>query len=313
MAAIEVEGLRKSYGGRAVVDGVDLAVEHGEIFGVLGRNGAGKTTTVECAVGLRRPDGGRVRVFGADPHRERDRVRQAVGVQLQQTHLHMSLTVIELVRMYRSFYADGLDPEGLVERLGLGEVRDTRYEKLSGGEGQRLSIALALVGRPRLAVLDELTTGLDSSARRGMWGLIEGMRDEGITVLLVTHFMEEAERLCDRIAVFDAGRVVALDTPAGLIGRAGGGAEVSFRAHAPLDRSLLTALPGVEEVSVRGGEVVVSGGGDLVKEVAAALMRHGVPATDFRTRTATLDDAFLALTGHQPEERDEQGSDEKGR
>ncbi|WP_017591919.1 ABC transporter ATP-binding protein [Nocardiopsis potens] len=313
MAAIEIEGLRKSYRGRAVVDGVDLAVEQGEVFGVLGRNGAGKTTTVECAVGLRRPDGGRVRVFGADPRRERDRVRQAVGVQLQQTHLHPALTVIELVRMYRSFYPGGLDPDELVERLGLGGVRGTRYEGLSGGEGQRLSIALALVGRPRLAVLDELTTGLDSSARRGMWGLIEGMRDEGVTVLLVTHFMEEAERLCDRIAVFDAGRVLALDTPAGLIGRAGGGAEVSFRAHAPLERSLLTALPGVEEVVVRGGEVAVSGGGDLVGEVTAALLRHGVPATDFRTRTATLDDAFLALTGHEPEEPAADGSAMKGR
>lgn len=222
MPAVEIEDLRKVYHGRAVIDGVSLTVQPGEILGILGRNGAGKTTTVECAIGLRKPDGGRVRVFGVDPRQERARVRQSVGVQLQQAYVHMSLTVIELVRMYRSFYHEGLDPDGLVDRLGLAEVRGTRAENLSGGQLQRLNIALALVGRPRLAVLDELTTGLDSAARRGMWQLIEEMRADGITIVLVTHFMEEAERLCDRVAVIVAGRVRAVDTPAGLIARAGG-------------------------------------------------------------------------------------------
>lgn len=217
MAIIEIEGLRKDYSGRSVVDGLDLAIEQGEIFGILGRNGAGKTTTVECAVGLRKPDGGKVRVLGVDPRLERNRIQQILGVQLQHAFLHPSLTVLELVRMYRSFYPDGLDPKELVQRLGLWDSRNTRYEHLSGGQGQRLSIALALVGRPRLAVLDELTTGLDSAARRDMWGLIEGMRDEGITIVLVTHFMEEAERLCDRVAILDSGKLIALDTPAGLI------------------------------------------------------------------------------------------------
>ncbi|UNX56232.1 ABC transporter ATP-binding protein [Georgenia sp. TF02-10] len=299
MPVVEIEDLRKSYGGRAVVDGVSLAVERGEIVGILGRNGAGKTTTVECAVGLREPDGGRVRVLGVDPREERARVQQVVGVQLQREFLHPSLTVIELVRMYRSFYRDGLDPDGLLERLGLAEVRGTRYENLSGGQGQRLSIALALVGRPRLAVLDELTTGLDSSARRGMWRLIEEMREDGITVVLVTHFMEEAERLCDRIAVLDAGRLVALDSPEGLIRQVAGADRLSFRVHAPLEPSLLTALPGVEDVTVEAGYVTVIGRGDLVREVAGALLRHEVPATDFRTHSATLDDAFLRLTGHE--------------
>lgn len=297
MAVIEIDELRKVYGGRAVVDGVSLAVEHGEIFGILGRNGAGKTTTVECAIGLRKPDGGRVRVLGVDPRAERARVQQAVGVQLQKGYPHPNLTVREQVRLYRSFHHDGLDPDGLIERLGLGEVRHTQSEKLSGGQYQRLNVALALVGRPRLAVLDELTTGLDSAARRDMWHLIEEMRAAGITIILVSHFMEEAERLSDRIAVIDAGKVVALDSPDGLIRRVSGATGVSFLAHAELDPSLLTAVPGVHEVSVDGGHIRVTGEGDLVKEVTAALLRHEVPATDFRTHTATLDDAFLQLTG----------------
>lgn len=300
MPALEIEDLRKSYGGRTVVDGLSLTVEHGEIVGVLGRNGAGKTTTVECAVGLRRPDAGQVRVLGVDPQVERDRVRQAVGVQLQKAELHHSLTVLELVRMYRSFYADGEDPAELVERLGLGAVRGTRFERLSGGEAQRLSIALALVGRPRLAVLDELTTGLDAAARRGIWEHLADLRERGVTVVLVTHVMEEAERLCDRVAVVDAGRVAAIDTPAGLVARVGGGQRLVFRVHTGLDTGLLHALPGVDDVVVHGAEVMVSGDADVVPVVTAALARHGVPATDFRTERPTLDDAFLALTGHAP-------------
>ncbi|WP_454083990.1 ABC transporter ATP-binding protein [Georgenia sp. Marseille-Q6866] len=299
MPVVEIEDLRKTYDGRAVVDGVSLTVEPGEVLGVLGRNGAGKTTTVECAIGLRRPDGGRVRVLGVDPRAERARVQQVVGVQLQGVHVHMSLTVHELVRMYRSFYRDGLDPDGLVERLGLGQVRDTRAEDLSGGQYQRLNIALALVGRPRLAVLDELTSGLDPAARREMWRLVEEMREDGITIILVSHVMEEAERLSDRIALLDAGRLVALDTPAGLVGRADGADGVSFRVHAPLDRAVLATLTGVTDVAVDGDEVRVTGRGDLVTGVTAALVRHDVPATDFRTRTATLDDAFLQLTGQE--------------
>lgn len=299
MSVIEIEDLHKTYAGRHVVDGVTLSVEPGEIFGILGRNGAGKSTTVECAVGLRRPDGGRVRTFGLDPINERARVLQAVGVQLQSAFLHMSLTVIEQIRLYRSFYRDGLDPEELLERLDLKQVRSTRAEDLSGGELQRLSIALALVGRPRLAVLDELTTGLDSAARRGMWQQLEAMRDEGITILLVSHFMEEVERLCDRVAILDQGRVVALDSPAGLVAGAGVGDSLRFRVHAPLESALLESLPGVSEVSIEGSWVSVAGAGDLVAGVTTALMSHGIPATDFTTRTATLDDAFLQLTGHE--------------
>lgn len=299
MSVIEIEELRKTYADRHVVDGVTLSVEAGEIFGILGRNGAGKSTTVECAVGLRRPDGGRVRTFGLDPQADRARVLQSVGVQLQSTFLHMSLTVIEQIRLYRSFYRAGLDPEELLERLDLQRVRTTRSEKLSGGELQRLSIALALVGSPRLAVLDELTTGLDSAARREMWQQIEAMRDEGITIVLVSHFMEEVERLCDRVAILDQGRVVALDSPTGLVRGAGAGDSLRFRVHAPLEASLLTVLPEVDDVSIEGTWVRVVGHGDLVAAVTSTLMSHGIPATDFTTRTATLDDAFLQLTGHE--------------
>lgn len=301
MAVLEIEDLRKTYDGRAVVDGVSLSVGAGEVLGVLGRNGAGKTTTVECGVGLRRPDGGRVRVLGADPWVERARVQQVVGVQLQRAAVHPSLTVAELVRMRRSFHHDGLDPDELIERLGLADVRRTRAEHLSGGQHQRLAIALALVGRPRLAVLDELTTGLDAVARRGIWGLVEDMRADGIAIVLVTHGMEEAERLCDRVAVLDAGRVVAHDTPAGLVARVAGAQRMSFRAHGPVDRDALAALPGVGDVVLDGDRVTVTGRGDLVREVTAALLREDVPMTDVRTRTATLDDAFLQLTGHEPE------------
>lgn len=298
MTAVEIRGLRKSYGGRTVVDGVDFTVEPGEVFGVLGRNGAGKTTTVECAVGLRTPDDGEVRVFGRDPRVDRNRIRQSVGVQLQRTALHPSLTVIELVRLYRSFYHAGHDPGRLVERLGLEKVRDSRFENLSGGEAQRLSVAIALVGKPRLAVLDELTTGLDSAARRGMWQVIEEMRADGITIILVTHFMEEAERLCDRLAVIHGGKVAALDSPAHLVRDVEGGDRVSFRIHSPLDPGVLSALPGVSEVETDGHLIAVRGRGDLVGAVTSVLSHHDVPATDFTTRSASLDDAFLQITGH---------------
>lgn len=219
MAVIEVRDISKRYGETIAVDGVDFDVESGEILGMLGRNGAGKTTTVEIIEGLRKPDSGTVRVLGLDPVRDRKAVRAVLGVQLQEGTLPDKATAGELVRLYRSFYADGADPERLLGELGLADKRDTFVDELSGGQLQRLSIALALVGKPRVAVLDELTTGLDPRARRDTWELIEQVRAAGVTILLVTHFMDEAQRLCDRIAVFDRGRIVALDTPAGLVAR----------------------------------------------------------------------------------------------
>lgn len=219
--AILAEHLAKSYGRVRAVDEVSLRVEPGETMGVLGTNGAGKTTTVEMIAGLRVPDRGRVRVLGLDPRRDRARLRQVLGVQLQDAHLHHALRVGELVALYRSFYPDPRPADELLDLVDLTGQRRSIFEKLSGGQKQRLSIALALAGRPRVAILDELTTGLDPAARRRMWGTIEQLRSEGVTILLVSHAMEEVERLCDRVAVLDAGRVIALDTPAGLRTRAG--------------------------------------------------------------------------------------------
>jgi ABC-2 type transport system ATP-binding protein len=218
--ALEVAGLRKSYGGKAAVDGLSLRVAEGEIFGILGPNGAGKTTTVECAEGLRRPDGGSVRVFGIDPYRDRAAARRLVGAQLQESQLPDKITVAEAIGLYASFYPEPADAEALIARLGLTEKRDTRYRKLSGGQKQRVSIALALVGRPRLVVFDELTTGLDPAARRESWRLVRELRDDGVTVVLVTHYADEAERLCDRVALIQAGRLTALGSPEELISRA---------------------------------------------------------------------------------------------
>lgn len=219
--AILAEGLAKKYKGTTAVATVNLRIEEGEAFGVLGANGAGKTTTVEMIAGLRSPDSGRVRVLGMDPRRERGGVRQILGVQLQQAYLHGALRVSELLDLYRSFYPNPRSSEELLEMVGLADQQRTRFEKLSGGQQQRLSIALALAGRPRVVILDELTTGLDPKARRRMWATIEELKRDGVTLLLVSHAMEEVERLCDRVALMDAGRVIAEGTPAELVTRAG--------------------------------------------------------------------------------------------
>ena len=218
--ALEITGLRKQYGRKVAVDDLSLRVAEGEIFGILGPNGAGKTTTVECAEGLRRPDAGTVRVFGIDPYADRTRARTMVGAQLQESQLQDKLTVAEAIGLYASFYPRPADTEALLHRLGLTGKRDTRYRRLSGGQKQRLSIALALVGSPRLVVFDELTTGLDPAARRESWRMVEELRDDGITVLLVTHYADEAERLCDRVALIQSGRLAAAGTPAELIAAA---------------------------------------------------------------------------------------------
>ncbi|NYH43643.1 ABC-2 type transport system ATP-binding protein [Micromonospora jinlongensis] len=300
MSVIEVTHLRKRYGDLTAVDDVSLTVEAGEIFGVLGPNGAGKTTTVECVAGLRVPDGGGVSVLGLDPRRDAAQLRQRVGVQLQESQLPDRLRVAEALELYASFYRNPADPAALIDKLGLGEKRNTAYKKLSGGQKQRLSIALALVGNPEIAILDELTTGLDPQARRDTWGLIEQVRDSGVTIVLVTHFMEEAERLCDRIAVIDRGRVVALDTPTGLVSAVAPEQRIRFRPSAPVDDRLLTDLPEVSAVQRTGSQVVVTGTGDLLHAVTSVLARHQIVAADLRLEQSTLDDAFVELTGHRP-------------
>ncbi|HVV21227.1 MAG TPA: ABC transporter ATP-binding protein [Pseudonocardiaceae bacterium] len=298
MPVIEVDSLRKSYGEHVAVRDVSFTVEHGEIFGILGPNGAGKTTTVECVEGLRSPDGGTVRVFGHDPVTDRQEVHRLVGAQLQESALQEKLRVREAMELYASFYPDPRDWRELLDVLGLTGQQRTQYRKLSGGQQQRLSIALALVGNPKIAVLDELTTGLDPQARRDTWDLIEDVRASGVTILLVTHFMAEAERLCDRLALIDRGSVVAIDTPAGLVDRVGGRRRVRFRTSGELSEGLLTALPEVTGVRRRGDTVEVTGSGDLVGAVMGALARNRIVVADLRTEQAGLDDAFVELTGH---------------
>ncbi|MET8136302.1 ABC transporter ATP-binding protein [Streptomyces sp. NPDC005251] len=296
MSVIEVSGLRKSYGGRAVVDGVSFTVEEGEIFGILGPNGAGKTTTVECVEGLRVPDAGRVRVAGLDPFTDHRATSRVLGAQLQQSELQAKLTVREALELYAAFYPAPADWRPLAERLGLTDRLGTGFGKLSGGQRQRLFIALALIGDPRVVVLDELTTGLDPRARRDTWELIEDIRAQGVTVLLVTHFMEEAQRLCDRIAVIDKGRVAALDTPAGLIRRSTGSTVISFTPSAPLDEGDLAGLPALASVEHKDGRITLSGTDETVNAVVTLLARHLVTAHQLRVTDATLDDAFLDLT-----------------
>ncbi|MCX4734828.1 ABC transporter ATP-binding protein [Streptomyces sp. NBC_00984] len=296
MAIIEVNGVQKAYAGRTVVDGVSFTVDEGEIFGILGPNGAGKTTTVECVGGLRAPDAGTVRVAGLDPVADHDRVTRLLGAQLQESELQPKITVAEALELYSAFYPDPADWRELAERLGLHTKFDTRFAKLSGGQKQRLSIALALVGNPRVVVLDELTTGLDPRARRDTWKLIEDVRDSGVTVLLVTHFMEEARQLCDRVAVIDKGKVVALDTPSGLIGRADSSTVISFTPSQPLTDAELEQLPGAVSVERKDDRIVISGTDETVNAVISLLARHHITAHRLRVSEATLDDAFLDLT-----------------
>jgi ABC-2 type transport system ATP-binding protein len=301
MPVIEVEHLRKRYRDKVAVAEVSFTVDKGEIFGILGPNGAGKTTTVECVDGLRRPDGGTVRVLGMDPQRDGARLRGKVGVQLQESELPERLKVWEAVDLYASFYRRPADPGRLIEEWGLAEKRNTAFGKLSGGQKQRLFIALALIGNPEIAVLDELTTGLDPQARRDAWDLIEEIRDRGVTVILVTHFMEEAERLCDRIAVFSEGRVAALDTPAGLMSRFGTGQRLRFRPSTPLPEGLLGDLPEVAEATETGGQVTVAGTARTLQAVMSALSAHRIEATELQVERSTLEDAFVALTGRRNE------------
>ena len=304
--AVEITHLRKTYGHVVAVDDVSFSVSEGEIFGILGPNGAGKTTTVECAVGLRSPDAGTVRLLGLDPRTDLDEIHEIVGVQLQSSAMPARLKVGEILEEYRSFYRDPADVSELIEVLGLAGKRDAYYRSLSGGQRQRLSVALALIGRPNIAVLDEMTTGLDPQARRDAWQLIAGVRDQGVTVLLVTHFMEEAERLCDRVALIDSGRVAALDTPAGLAARARGGKSVRFLPSAPFDDRLLAALPEVTRVEHEGQHVIVTGTGELVSAVILALHAAGLEARDVQLDASSLEDAFVRLTGTHLHQKGEQ-------
>ena len=296
---VTVEHLVKRYGDLVAVNDVSFSIRKGEIFGIIGPNGAGKTTTVECISGLREPDSGRIRVAGYSPRSDRNRIREFVGVQLQESALPPSITVGEAVGLFASFYPNPLKPDDLLESLGIRDLKDKRFRTLSGGQKQRLSIALALVGNPRIAILDELTTGLDPEARRETWALIQQIRDRGVTVILVTHYMDEAERLCDRLVLIDLGMVRALDTPEAIASLAGG-VSVRFVPSAPVDDQTLRAIPGVQELERKEKYVTLRGTGDLATSVIESLLKIGVRVSELEARGGNLDDAFVKLTRAVP-------------
>ena len=298
MPVVEVRELRKAYGPIVAVDGISFSVAENEVFGLVGPNGAGKTTTIECLEGLRNRDAGDVSVLGLDPGDAGADLRRRIGVQLQESSLFDRIRVQEALDLFASFYPQSIDWRPLVAQLGLGERLKAPFVKLSGGQKQRLFIALALVNDPELVFLDELSTGLDPQARRTMWDLVRSLRDKGKTVFLSTHFMEEAERLCDRVAIMDHGKIVALDTPENLIGGLGVETRVVFTAEDTIDPRQLESLANVTRVEVSGDRVVVHGQGDrLVSEVVRAVEDHGWRFRDLRSEQPTLDDVFLALTG----------------
>ncbi len=294
-AVIAVDELRKSYGTTRAVDGVSLEVQRGEIFGILGPNGAGKTTTVECLQGLRRHDAGTIRILGLDPSRELREVKRRIGSQLQESALPDRIKVWEALDLFASSVDGGASWEDLLDDWGLRAKRDAQFGSLSGGQKQRLLVALALVNRPEVVFLDEMTTGMDPTARRVAWGLIERIRDGGATVVLVTHFMDEAERLCDRAAIIQAGRVVASGTPDALRREYGGGVTVTFTAG--VKDSLLTAVTGVASVERDGDRVTVRGDGSIGVGVAATLARARLAPDDYEVARPSLEDVYLSITG----------------
>ncbi|MBN1937716.1 MAG: ABC transporter ATP-binding protein, partial [Anaerolineae bacterium] len=277
---VQVKGLRKTYGTTVAAKDVSFEVRAGEIFGMVGPNGAGKTTTIECLEGLRRPDQGTIRVLGVDPQRESHILRERTGIQLQQSNLPDRMKVWEALDLYASFYPKVADWKELLAQLGLEEKRNAPFAKLSGGQKQRLFIALALLPDPQLVFLDELTTGLDPQARHAIWDLVRDVRARGKTVFLTTHFMEEAERLCDRVAVLDHGRIVALDTPAALIHGLEAEERVIFILDGGLSPALEKALTGVGRLEVRGTQVTIHGKNGravpIVSEVVSLLTGQGV-------------------------------------
>ncbi|MGI8644482.1 MAG: ABC transporter ATP-binding protein [Thermomicrobiales bacterium] len=299
-AVVEVQGLKKSYGAKLAVDDVSFAIDRGEIFGIVGPNGAGKTSTVECITGLRSPDGGSVRVLGLDPRQQPAAVRQRIGIQLQSAALQDRLRVAEALKLFSSFYDHPIPWEPLLDRWGMDDQRDTAFGALSGGQQQRLFIMLALINDPKIVVLDELTAGLDPHARRRSWDLIREIRANGTTVLLVTHAMDEAQQLCDRVAVIENGRILALDSPAALVRDMGGALRVRFTPPDAFDLAELTDIPGLAGCERTGAEVVLSGASPLMARVATWLAGRGIVPADLRTEQRTLEDVFIQLT-HQPD------------
>ncbi len=294
---IDVQNLGKTYGDTIAVQDLSLAVNKGEIFGIVGPNGAGKTTTIESIIGLRKPDAGTVSVLGMNPQRDAKKLGNRIGTQLQEAALPERLKVWEALDMYASFYEHTIPWQPLLETWGLTEKRNTHFGNLSGGQKQRLFIALALLNDPEIVFLDELTTGLDPQARRATWDLVREIRDQGKTVLLITHFMDEIEALADRVAIIDNGRLVTLDTPANLIAQLNAETQVHFTTQSGFDVNLLRVVDGVTAVSQQKQQVTVSGHGALLANVAVALGQQNIAPTDLRMQQADLEDVFLTLTG----------------
>jgi ABC-2 type transport system ATP-binding protein len=297
---IRVSGVRKTYGSTVAVADVSFDVHHGEIFGLIGPNGAGKTTTMECVEGLRTPDRGSISVLGLDPFRQVYKLQDRIGVQLQQAQLQKRIKVWEAVDLWASLYRKkAVDGERLLARLGLTDKRDAWFMNLSGGQKQRLFIALALINDPEVIFLDELTTGLDPQSRRAIWELVRGIRERGKTVFLTTHLMEEAERLCDRVAIIEHGRIIDIDTPERLVARHCPERTVVLASDDPRAEERFRAIPGVRSVVRADLRFTIRGSGDdLVTEVIHCLSENRIRVTDFRTILPNLEDVFLKLTGH---------------
>ncbi len=301
MAAIEVRNLRKVYQGVPAVDGISFSVAEGEVFGLLGPNGAGKTTTIECIEGLRQPDAGEITVLGRDFRAGPNGIKERIGIQLQTTGLYPRLTVAELLNLFGTFYARALPVDELLRLVSLEDKRNTLSKNLSGGQHQRLSLALALVNDPELLFLDEPTTGLDPQSRRQIWNIVKDLKRRGKTIVLTTHYMEEAQTLCDRVAVMDAGKIIALGTPRQLIEQHFETAAVEFEDRNAASLEMLNALPGVTRAS-RDGTLVTLYSRDTphtVEAMLAAAREGKIAFDDLRVRSATLEDVFLKLTGRR--------------
>jgi ABC-2 type transport system ATP-binding protein len=296
---IEVAAVRKTYGRTVAVEEASFSVLEGEIFGLIGPNGAGKTTTMECIEGLRKPDSGAIKVLGLDPFRHVYQLQERVGVQLQQAQLQKRIKVWEAVDLWASLYKKkSTDAERLLEQLGLADKRNAWFMNLSGGQKQRLFIALALINDPEVVFLDELTTGLDPQARHAIWDLVRGIRERGKTVFLTTHLMEEAERLCDRVAIMEHGRIIDIDTPARLVARHCPERTVILATEDPAAAVRFQTIPGIEDVTCTGKQFTIRGrGDDLVTAVIHCLSESRIRVTDFRTILPNLEDVFLKLTG----------------
>jgi ABC-2 type transport system ATP-binding protein len=298
---IRVSGIRKTYGRLVAVDEVSFEVNEGEIFGLIGPNGAGKTTTMECVEGVRKPDGGNILVLGLDPFRDVYKLQERIGVQLQQAQLQKRIKVWEAVDLWASLYKKkAVEAERLLEQLGLADKRNAWFMNLSGGQKQRLFIALALINDPEVVFLDELTTGLDPQARRAIWELVRQIRERGKTVFLTTHLMEEAEKLCDRVAIIEHGKIIDVDTPERLVKKHCPERTVVLITEDANAEERFRAIPGVETV-IAGADsrfTIRGRGDDLVSAVITCLSENRIRVTDFRTILPSLEDVFLKLTGH---------------